>query len=42
MQQKTAGSDIIFEDVNFGTVQKLFDEQGKLLDLEYVDGVNNF
>jgi NAD(P)H-dependent FMN reductase len=33
---------IIFEDVNFGTVQKLFDEQGKLLDLEYVRRVDKF
>jgi hypothetical protein len=42
MQQKTAGSDIIFEDVNFGTVQKLFDEEGKLLDLEYAGRVDKF
>jgi hypothetical protein len=28
--------------VNFGTVQKLFDEQGKLLDLEYVGRVDKF
>lgn len=33
---------IIFEDVNFGTVQKLFDEEGKLLDLEYVRRVDKF
>jgi NAD(P)H-dependent FMN reductase len=32
----------IFEDVTFGTVQKLFDEEGKLLDLEYVRRVDKF
>ena len=33
---------IIFEDVNFGTVQKLFDEQGQLLNEEYIGRVDKF
>jgi len=33
---------IIFEDVNFGTVQELFDEQGKLLDQKYIGRVDKF
>ncbi len=33
---------IIFEDVNFGTVQKLFDEQGQLLNEEYIGCVDKF
>ena len=33
---------IIFEDVNFGTVQKLFDEQGQLLNQEYIGRVDKF
>jgi hypothetical protein len=33
---------IIFEDVNFGTVQTLFDEQGQLLNQEYVGRVDKF
>jgi len=32
----------IFRDVNFGNVQKLFDEQGKLLDQDYVRRMNKF
>jgi NAD(P)H-dependent FMN reductase len=32
----------IFWDVNFGNVQKLFDEQGNLLDQSYVRRVNKF
>jgi NAD(P)H-dependent FMN reductase len=32
----------IFEDVNFGTVQKLFDEKGKLLDQNYIRRVDKF
>jgi NAD(P)H-dependent FMN reductase len=32
----------IFWDVNFGNVQKLFDDQGKLLDLSYVRRVDKF
>ena len=32
----------IFWDVNFGNVQKLFDEQGKLLDQSYVRRLNKF
>jgi NAD(P)H-dependent FMN reductase len=32
----------IFEDVNFGTVRKLFDENGKLLDEDFVRRVNKF
>jgi NAD(P)H-dependent FMN reductase len=32
----------IFEDVNFGTVRKLFDEDGKLLDEGFVRRVNKF
>src|SRR6266705_291647 len=32
----------IFEDVNFGTVQELFDEQGKLLDQKYIGRVDKF
>jgi NAD(P)H-dependent FMN reductase len=32
----------IFEDVNFGAVQKLFDESGKLLDENYVRRVDKF
>ena len=32
----------IFEDVNFGTVRKLFDENGKLLDEGFVGRVNKF
>src|SRR6266436_5168279 len=32
----------IFEDLNFGQVGKLFDEQGKLLDQNYVLRVNKF
>lgn len=32
----------IFEDVNFGTVGKLFDDQGKLLDQDYVKRVDKF
>ncbi len=31
-----------FTDVNFGTVQKIFDEQGKLLDESFVRRVNKF
>ncbi len=33
---------IIFEDVNFGTVQTLFDEQGELLNQEYIGRVDKF
>src|ERR1700747_783702 len=33
---------IIFEDVNFGTVQTLFDEQGQLLNQEYIRRVDRF
>src|SRR6266478_3487417 len=32
----------IFEDVNFGNVAKLFDEQGQLLNQEYVGRVDKF
>jgi NAD(P)H-dependent FMN reductase len=32
----------IFEDVNFGTVRKLFDENGKLLDEGFVGRANKF
>jgi NAD(P)H-dependent FMN reductase len=32
----------IFEDVNFGTVRKLFDGQGKLLDQNYIRRVDKF
>jgi NAD(P)H-dependent FMN reductase len=32
----------IFEDVNFGKVQELFDEQGKLLDQSYVRRMDKF
>ena len=32
----------IFEDMNFGTVGKLFDDQGKLLDQSYVRRVDKF
>jgi NAD(P)H-dependent FMN reductase len=32
----------IFEDVNFGNVQKLFDQQGNLLDQSYVRRVDKF
>ena len=32
----------IFEDLNFGTVGKLFDEQGNLLDQNYVRRVDKF
>src|SRR6476661_3030508 len=32
----------IFEDVNFGNVQTVFDEQGRLLDQRYVRRVNKF
>lgn len=32
----------IFEDVNFGTVGKLFDDEGKLLDEKYVGRVDKF
>ncbi len=32
----------IFEDVNFGSVRKLFDEQGKLVDQNYVRRVDKF
>jgi NAD(P)H-dependent FMN reductase len=32
----------IFEDVNFGKVQSIFDEQGKLLDQSYVRRVDKF
>ena len=32
----------IFWDVNFGNVQKLFDEQGNLLDQSYVRRVDKF
>jgi NAD(P)H-dependent FMN reductase len=32
----------IFEDVNFGQVGKLFDEQGKLLDQNYIQRVDKF
>jgi NAD(P)H-dependent FMN reductase len=32
----------IFEDVNFGNVRKLFDEQGKLLDQNYIERVDKF
>ena len=32
----------IFEDVNFGTVQNLFDEKGKLLDQNYIRRVDKF
>src|SRR6266704_562795 len=32
----------IFEDVNFGTVRKLFDENGKLLDENYVGRMGKF
>jgi NAD(P)H-dependent FMN reductase len=33
---------IIFEDVNFGTVQTLFDEHGQLLNQEYIGRVDKF
>src|SRR6266849_359401 len=33
---------IIFEDVNFGTVGKLFDEQGELIDQKYIGRVDKF
>jgi NAD(P)H-dependent FMN reductase len=33
---------IIFEDVNFGTVQTLFDEQGQLLNHEYIERIDKF
>src|SRR5438445_12643246 len=33
---------IIFEDVNFGAVQTLFDEQGQLLNQEYIGRVDKF
>jgi hypothetical protein len=33
---------VIFEDVNFGTVQTLFDEQGQLLNQEYIGRVDKF
>ena len=32
----------IFWDVNFGNVQKLFDEQGNLLDQSYVQRLDKF
>jgi hypothetical protein len=32
----------IFWDVNFGNVQKLFDEQGNLLDQSYVGRLDKF
>jgi NAD(P)H-dependent FMN reductase len=32
----------IFEDVNFGSVGKLFDQQGKLLDQNFIRRVDNF
>jgi len=32
----------IFEDVNFGNVRNIFDEQGKLLDQTYVRRVDKF
>ncbi|MEP6709399.1 MAG: NADPH-dependent FMN reductase [Verrucomicrobiota bacterium] len=32
----------IFEDVNFGTVRKIFDEQGNLLDQNYIRRVDKF
>jgi hypothetical protein len=32
----------IFEDVNFGSVGKLFDQQGKLLDQNFIRRVNEF
>jgi NAD(P)H-dependent FMN reductase len=32
----------IFWDVNFGNVQKLFDQQGKLLDQEYIRRIDKF
>jgi NAD(P)H-dependent FMN reductase len=32
----------IFEDVNFGHVGKLFDEEGKLLDQNYIRRVDKF
>jgi NAD(P)H-dependent FMN reductase len=32
----------IFEDVNFGKVQEIFDEQGRLLDQSYVKRVDKF
>jgi hypothetical protein len=32
----------IFWDVNFGNVQKLFDERGKLLDQSYVRRLDKF
>lgn len=32
----------IFEDVNFGTVGKLFDQQGKLLDQNYIRRIDKF
>jgi len=32
----------IFEDVNFGSVQNLFDEKGKLLDQNYIRRVDKF
>src|SRR6267143_5981902 len=32
----------IFEDVNFGKVQEIFDEQGRLLDQSYVRRVDKF
>ena len=33
---------IIFEDVNFGAVQTLFDELGELLNQEYIGRVDKF
>jgi hypothetical protein len=32
----------IFEDVNFGTVHDLFDEQGNLLDQHYIHRLDKF
>jgi len=32
----------IFEDVNFGTVQTLFDQNGNLLDQDYIRRVDKF
>ena len=32
----------IFEDLNFGTVSKLFDESGKLLDQNFVRRIDKF
>ncbi|MEY2560641.1 MAG: hypothetical protein QOG51_1056 [Verrucomicrobiota bacterium] len=32
----------IFTDVNFGTIQKLFDDSGKLLDEKFIGRVNKF